>query len=234
MRYKKNLIDFYMKCGDQMINLNRFRHKLKTFPRSYMRDFDGFWEWKVRCEGRGESILDNRNVEMTYDRLCSILPRWQTYRGGGNSEPLNTLRNALREIREAYAQIREYSLLDFSEIPIEPLRLIWHGLGRVKECGGRRNPHGFYYIISICKPLMLLWGQTLAFDSRVRGNLPSRFHAPKEARWCFEDWRRVMVRIQECLRENPDVVGFFRWLSEVRYGAGYAIPYGRFLDIYYF
>ena len=77
-------------------------------------------------------------------------------------------------------------------------------------------------------------GQTLAFDSRVRGNLPSRFHAPKEARWCFEDWRRVMVRIQECLRENPDVVGFFRWLSEVRYGAGYAIPYGRFLDVYYF
>lgn len=223
-----------------MIDLNQFRYKLQSFASEYsgyMNDFDRFWKWKLEVETENEHILDDNHRRETYYRLSRILPKWQTYRGVPRIRWRETLEDSLEEISDAYNQIRRYGLLEFSEVPNETLKLIWHGLGRVKEKGGNRNDLGCYYIISVCKPLMLLWGQTIAFDERTRVNIRAdiqEHNVPRDSRWNFESWTRVMESFQEDLRQNPEIVNSFRTESLERYGSDFIVPYGRFLDIYYF
>ena len=64
-------------------------------------------------------------IFQTHFRLSKILNRWQTYRNGDNTDSVGTLNESLRNISEAYYQIKDYSLLDFKKIPIEPLAEIW-------------------------------------------------------------------------------------------------------------
>lgn len=216
-----------------MIDLEHFRFKLQSFPSKYMKDFDDFWKWKLETENGNKHILDNSHREKTYHRLCEVLRRWQTYRGGYNPNPWRTLEDSLQRISDAYNQIREYGFLEFSEAPDGALELVWHELGRVKEWGGYRSK-GVYYIISVCKPLMLIWGQTMAFDSCVRENIPPKYQAPKSNCWSFRTWKMVLKSFEEELKQNPKVVDFFINESLRRYKNKTVIPYGRFLDIYYF
>jgi hypothetical protein len=120
-----------------MIDLNQFRSRLQTYDRlDYAGDFEGFWRWKRGVEARNGYILDGNHRREAYRRLCRILPKWLTYRGVPRIRWREILEDSLETISEAYDQIRRYSLLEFSEIPDEPLELIWHELGRVKEEGG--------------------------------------------------------------------------------------------------
>ena len=220
-----------------VVDLEVFRRRLRLFSSDYARyarDFDRFWVWKlgVECDS-GVHILSRAYLGEAYCRLFRALRRWQVYRGVGGSDRWVVLRESLWRIGEAYDRIRGYSLLDFDRIPIEPLRLIWDELGRVKEGSARVNSRGEYYVISVCKPLMLLWGQTLAFDSRVRANIPL-IHCRRRARWSFEDWIRAMRDIQHELETQEEVIDAIRKESLKRYGCDSVVPYGRFLDIYYF
>lgn len=141
---------------------------------------------------------------------------------------------SLGRISEAYNQIRSYSLLEFNEVPQEPLELIWHELGRVKEKDGVIEPKGDYYIVPISKPLMFLWGQTLVFDSKVRVRVPRSFKVPRyDTRWHFKEWSRIMAKFQEDLREQPETVDIFKQVSREKYGSDSTVPYGQFLDLYY-
>lgn len=203
-----------------------------------MYDFDEFWKWKLKIENENEHILDNNHLKETYEKLIGILGGWQYFRSGKgyHVKPSTTLRDSFEKIADAYNQIRKYTLLEFSDIPNKPLELIWHELGRVKEFDGNKRLDGYYNAIAICKPLMLLWGQTLAFDSQVRGNISPMFKASKYGtRWKFETWRTVMKSFQEKeLKQNFEIVDFFKKESRDRYGTNDIVPYGRFLDIYYY
>lgn len=112
--------------------------------------------------------------------------------------------------------------------------MIWHELGRVKEPNGNTRRDWGYSIISICKPLILLWGQTLAFDSRVRANIPNQYNILMGHRSPLTTWKEVMIRFQEDLKQNPKIVDCFKEESLKRFGNNSIVPYGRFLDIYYF
>lgn len=215
-----------------MIDLERFEYKLLSFPSKYMADFDNFWKWKLKVEIEDAHILDDNHRRETYSKLRDILAQWKAYRNSRNFYPWRTLEFSLETISNAYDQIRMYDLLEFSVIPDQLLKLIWHELGRVKEYNGNRNDTGRYYIISVCKPLMLLWGQTLAFDSHVRENTP--YYVPQKTRWTFREWKMVMERFQESLQRNSEIVDSFKEKSRRKYGTESIVPYGRFLDIYYF
>jgi len=222
-----------------MVDLEQFKGKLQSFPRDYMTDFDGFWKWKLKVETKNKHILQDVYRKETGDRLCGILRKWQAYRPYGLREEI--LRDSLGKISSAYGEIRQSSLLEFNRIPDEPLNSIWHELGHVKEEHGNKNDIGNYSVVSVCKPLMLLWGQTLAFDSRTRSGIPSEYCvpvdycAPKYAwRWTFAVWKSVMTGFQRGLSEDSEAVNYFRQLSGKRYGTHSIVPYGRFLDIYYF
>lgn len=97
-----------------------------------------------------------------------------------------------------------------------------------------KNAGGYYLAMATTKPLMFLWGQTLAFDSVVREHIP-RFDILGiiDNYWSFETWKKVMVRFQEMLKLQPDVVELFKKESSIEYGTDSIVPYGQFIDLYY-
>lgn len=217
-----------------MLNLELLEKRMQSFPTNYMDNFDYIWKWKLQIEREGKSILTN-DLKSTHFRSAKILNRWQTYRNGDNKDSIGTLKEALENITEAYNQIKEYTILEFNEMPIEPLHTIWHELGRVKEKDGQKNQWGLYSIIAVCKPLLLLWGQTLAFDSKVRKNIAGVYQIPRyNSRWGFNVWFDGMRNISNALNDSPSCIKALKKLSSIRYGEEIRVPYGRFLDIYYF
>jgi len=218
----------------EMIDLERFKSRLQAFEQlDYVGDWNGFWRWKLKTETRNEHILDNNHRKETYRRLCHILPRWLTYRPYDSTLCLKVLENSLENVSDAYDHIRSFSLLEFDRIPSELLELIWHELGRAKEEGGNRGVFGLYYVVAITKPLMFLWGQTLAFDSIVRTHIPGQYNVSTHNRWRFKEWNRVMRTFHNYLRQKPGVVELFKKVSLEKYGTDLVVPYGQFLDLYY-
>jgi len=129
-----------------LINLKEFESRFQSFKeldsKTYPYSFGEFWKWKLRTETRDEHILDDKHIKETYEKLSQTLKIWQWHRPYRFSELAKRLRDALEKIRDAYNQIRGHSLLEFNDIPNEPLELIWHELGRVKTYG--KNPSGYY------------------------------------------------------------------------------------------
>jgi hypothetical protein len=80
---------------------------------------------------------------------------------------------------------------------------------------------------------MFLWGQTLAFDSIVRTHALQHHNIPKRTQWRFEEWMRVMESFQQGLRQQPEDVQLFRETSREKYGVESPVPYGQFIDLYY-
>jgi len=125
-------------------------------------------------------------------------------------------------------------LLEFDKIPNEPLEIIWHELGSIKTF--EKNKGGYYLAMATTKPLMFLWGQTLAFDSVVRGRMPRFDDASFDLTgnyWTFEQWKEMMLRFQHELRQQPEAIDLFKKVSLEEYGNDSAVPYGQFIDLYY-
>lgn len=209
-----------------------FELKLKSFPKRYAKEFDCFWKWKIQVENDPDHILSEGRREETFERIKPILISWQAYRGSRNANTWKTLKESLRNISPAFDRIRRFSLLQFSQVPDGPLRLLWDELGRVKEPRAEKSES--YFVIAVCKPLMLLWGQTLAFDSHVRNNLPTRFNAPHSNRWSYEQWRTVMQGLESEMNESKADVEYIGRKALERYQTNSILPYGRLLDMYYF
>ena len=217
-----------------MFDSLKLRRALEVFQPEYMKDFNDFWIWKNKVENQDTSILDDKYIEVTHTTLYQILKGWQTYRNGKNSNPSKTLKISLKNMRNDYDQIRKYTLLNFKDTSDFKLRMIWHELGRVKEYEGETNESGDYYAVAVTKPLLLLWGQTLAFETRVRRNLPRihRVSAP-DFRMGFSKWYEVMSSLSIELNESPEFIQEAQKISKEIYGEAAVIPYGRFLDIYF-
>lgn len=216
------------------MNCDELRDRMLSFPRRYLANFDHVWNWKVSVEDEVSSVLDEAHRNEMFKRLVKILPKWQTYRNGKNDSPYRTLKESLQNISGIYNEIREYSLLELDEIPINSLQHIWHELGRVKEFEGRINTNGIYYAIAACKPLLLIWGQIPAFDTKVRENFPREYGVKKiDFRMPFKQWYNAMMMISNDLNRRPECIEAMMKMSHKRYGDDKLIPYGRFIDIYY-
>jgi hypothetical protein len=139
------------------MNLDRFKKKMQSKDyMTYRSQYNSFWQWKICVEESGKNnILDDRHRAATCRKLLDILPGWQTWRGA-ECDYESVFPVALSNIADCYDEIRQYSLLNFNEIPDKLLEEIWHELGRVKEEFGTRRIKGDYFIISVCKPLMFL------------------------------------------------------------------------------
>lgn len=223
---------------DRMFDLREFENRLyinrHLVTKPYTDSFDDFWKWKCKHETKTEHehILDDNHRADTYNMLCDMAGKWQVYRPQ-KSGWREGLKISLEKIAKAYDQIRGHSLLEIDKIPQEPLKSIWHELGRIKS----DNSDGcYYYTVAITKPLMFLWGQTLAFDSNVKKTM-SDIKIPKgkikATTWNFETWTTSLKRFSNILKQDPEVVKFIGEKSAELYGPGCVIPYGRFLDIYY-
>jgi len=224
-----------------MINVAKMRTNLEAFSngfrsKKYDFQFNDFWLWKKNIEETHAGILDDRNFEEANKKLRKILSSWQTYRGTKNNYPYRDLKKALKNIEGSINEIKNVSLPELSSSDIlNDLEIIWHELGSVKEPNGEKCDDGKYFIIAICKPLMLLWGQTLAFDARVRFGLSRCFETRYDDRkWGFSKWVEILMGISDQIGENIELLDFMNDEAEIRYGKNAIIPYGRFIDIYYF
>ncbi len=220
-----------------MLDVKEFKNRLEIYSKlDYDDDFNKFWNWKLETENETEHILDYVHIDETHRKLCEMGGKWQVYRKGKNTEWKKTLKYSLERLADAYNQIRMYDLLNFNNVPQEPLKLIWHELGRVKEKNGDKNTDGNYYTIAITKPLMFLWGQTLAFDSNVRDVIPLSDIRKAELRatkWNFKTWWKAVAGASEFLKQNSAIIDLSKKISIEKYRTGSIVPYGRFLDIYY-
>jgi hypothetical protein len=144
------------------------------------------------------------------------------------------LEKALMGIQGSYDKIRRFSLLDFDLVPDKALRQIWDELGKVKP--PKNGSNGEYSVMAVTKPLMFLWGQTPAFDSQVREKMSGelKLSVLDNDRWTFDDWHEAMEFLQEVLKKDKSFVKHLREASEKEYGINSSVPYGRFLDIYYY
>ena len=107
-------------------------------------------------------------------------------------------------------------------------------MGRTKEENGKKNEEGAYYIVAIAKPLMFLWGQTLAFDSIIRKLIPC-LNIPKIRNpvWTYEMWKNVMTFFQHSISNQANFVKLCGEISKNEFGSKKIVPYGQFLDLYY-
>jgi len=178
--------------------------------------------------------LDGYHLPETHGKLCTILARWRAYRSGLKLAWRGELKRSLERISEAYEQIRETSLPEFSNATDLALRVIWDELGRLKEPNACKSEDESYNIIAVAKPLLLIWGQTLGFDSKVRRDMPKSDDLSGERRWSFVQWRKSLEFFQVHLNQLCEYRETLEEVSKKRYGEKGIVPYGRLLDIYYF
>ena len=167
----------------------------------------------------------------TYNRLSKTLIYWQWSRPYNFDQFASALKVSLQKIAVTYNDIRKYSLLNFSKIPEEKLELIWNELGAVKD--GGKNAGEYYLVMAATKPLMFLWGQTLAYDSIVRGSMPKFGHTGLSyCSWNFQKWKKVTASFSDMLTDRSELVQVIEKLSIKVYGTDSNVPYGQFLDAY--
>jgi len=226
------------------MDLTNFKNKLEVPPSgrsiSYIKQYNEFWARKLHIEQENNHhILDTNHVKDTCVQLMKILPRWQTYRGVKCNYEKN-LPLAITSISHAYNDIRRFSLLEFEQIPDDSLRFMWENLGTVKEKQCLQRPNLNYFVIAVCKPLMFIWGQTLAFDSINRINIRNDrslqlTESPqRSSRWSFSQWKTIMRDFQSELLQSPKVIDYCRSQSLQTFGTDFIVPYGRYLDLYYY
>lgn len=228
------------KCHRKIMNQNqlidKFNAAYRSFPKNYHDDFDNFWVWKHKIESKNEHILDKNHLDSTHNRICSILRGWQYKRGPKcDQDPLYKLKQALNNISDDYDEMRNLTLFDIKQFDMKQFQRIWQELGDVKivkTSGNSENP----LVMSVCKPLMLLWGQTLAFDTRVRGNYYDEYKYSflRKNRWSSQEWLCSLFLSYSLLEKNKEFTEYLKKHSLGKYGKDCSIPYGRLLDIYYF
>jgi hypothetical protein len=138
----------------------------------------------------------------------------------------------MQNIAESYDKIRNFSLTEFDRTPVRELEKIWAELGSIKPQGD----YGQYgeLVMTITKPLMFLWGQTPAFDSVVREEMPLfNVRGFRNTRWEFSSWIDALKRLQNYLNNNTAVSTCFRKICTEKYGTDALVPYGQFFDLYY-
>lgn len=53
-------------------------------------------------------------------------------------------------------------------------------------------------------------------------------------RWTFDDWHKAMESLQRILKKETSFVKYLGEASEKEYGANLTVPYGRFIDAYFY
>lgn len=215
------------------MNPHSFMTKLHSpvmYTTVYEKSYNDFWEWKLGVEVNSSChILDDEHRDSACERLLNVLPSWQTYRGV-KCDYRNWLPFSLSTIANAYDSIREYDIRSFARIPLEPLEFIWHELGRVKTASGYRRERGDYHVISVCKPLMFIWGQTPPFDSINRKAMKLSSYGNS---WDFHQWVSTLTGLSSQVIQNAALIGLCEREALRIYGSKQIVPYGRLLDVYY-
>lgn len=220
---------------DTVLFKSQFQHFKTSDEPTNQYSFGGFWKWKLITENETTHVLDWEHLNLTYEKLSKTLRKWRWARSNtpNNFEELAPrLLSCLKDMQNSYDELRRYSLLEIENIPNELLRNIWDKIGCVKSL--EKNPSGNYLVMGATKPLLFLWGQTPAFDSVVRKKIPKfGLSGIGNNRWNFETWKRVLINFKNELEQQQGLIDFLKQTSRNEYGNDVIIPYGQFIDLYF-
>jgi len=217
------------------IDLNDFKNKYREFvsrkkTKEYDSDFNKFWRWKLTVEEES-SIFTGKNLHHTWRKLAEILSKWQAFRNHKNDNWRNTLKSSLSKLSDKLEEINQFTLIEFDGVNKSDLKAIWRELGMVKV--GKYNDGDEYYVTPVGKSLMLLWGQSIGFDSNNRKNLNSLgISCLKRVSWSFNEWYGVMKKLRDLIQSNRELIEYCNRKCKEEFGTDKKVPYGRFLDIY--
>lgn len=222
-----------------LFNPNDFKSKFEHFKKldnpTDQYSFGGFWKWKLATENESAQILDEKNLNITYDKLSKTLRKWKWARSNRPSnfdELAPKLLCSLKSMRNSYNELRKYSLLEIEEISEALLKNVWDEIGCVKSL--EKNRPGYYLVMGATKPLMFLWGQTPAFDSVVRKEMPKFGITGLTCdHWNFEMWKKVLASFKDELEQQHGLIEFLKQMSKDEYNTDRIVPYGQFIDLYY-
>ena len=220
-----------------MIDIKEFERRYRTFEKldnsNYPYTFKRFWLYKLKVENNESHILDIENRTKTATQLGHILKLWKWHEPFEFDSCYKKMEKSLETISDSYARIRNFNLTEFNKVPENDLRRIWNEFSTIKYENNKSNFIG-EIVETITRPLMLLWGQTPAFDSVVRTKMIlSNCPGFNNQRWEFRLWLRVMNELQQILFKNSELVDVFRKKSQEKYGITTIVPYGHFFDLYY-
>jgi hypothetical protein len=215
-----------------LINVEEFKKKYKVFEsidqKNSPNTFSRFWKYKLGVENEHAHIIDRYHLTETLSKLMPTLKIWRWHRPYDFDYCSKLFQSAVEKISDSYTKIRNFSLLKLDEIPLSELKKIWDSLGTIED-----RKYG-KLVMKITKPLMFLWGQTPAFDTVVRANMPLiNLRGFQNTRWNFNLWMDALKRLQVYLCQNAEVEECFRKMSIEKYGTDTVIPYGQFFDLYY-
>jgi hypothetical protein len=218
-----------------LIDTDEFKKRYMQFEKLDSENdpdtFHGFWERKLAIEKQEAHLLDADNIGETLSKLGTVLKIWQWHRPYEFEYCFERFTKVIGKVTDSYVKIQKFNLMEFDRVPLDELEKIWNAFGSVK-------PQGDYdqgeLAMTITKPLMFLWGQTPAFDSRLRDKMPLfSVKGFRNIRWEFGTWINVMRKLQSYLNDNAEVLHLFKRTSVDKYGTDTAIPYGQFFDLYY-
>ncbi len=192
--------------------------------RNSLAEFGSFWKYKLSVESLPLShILDSKHLNETLQNL-KILKKWQYFRNSDVpfEKAWEIFVKGLQKIASSYNKLRKYSLLEFKNIPEDILKEIWETPFKSPKT-----------VMSVCKLFMFIWGQTLAFDSQIRKNIPFAFTDTYAYAYTLKKWQNIMGKYSDYLNSHRDVKNFFDNLAFKEYGNNSIVPYGRFFDFWY-
>ncbi|MBN1190951.1 MAG: hypothetical protein JXA46_14445 [Dehalococcoidales bacterium] len=201
--------------------------------------FSVFWNYKTGLEKDGQSILDEKNIDDTVSRICSLLS-YLDVKNPALTEA-GRIKQVLRNIRPYYSDFRQ-AVLGSGKIYAYRYQIESVYERMAKKAGrGDKNAHDFS-IVTKSAILMAVWGQVPRLDSIARKRFEKWIHWPAPEKLPYLTSRDIWYRPDE-FREM--VVALDKWVlawpatnngksfESCFYDSDPAIPPGRQIDIIY-
>ncbi len=214
-----------------------FKRRAKTHGADTIT-FPLFWNYKTGLEQAGQSMLDEKNIDVTVSRLCSLLSYLEVKNRIWTEA--GWIKQVLRNIRPYYSDISQVALgSGKTHLFRDPIESVYERMA--KKNPGDDTGRDFS-IVTKSAILMAIWGQVPRFDSLNRQRFEKWIHWPSPEKLPFLTIRDIWYRPDE-FREM--VVALDKWLvawPAINNGRSFescfidlcpGIPPGRQIDIIY-
>lgn len=211
------------------------KQRIGQFQNQYPASpYDVFWNRRVRIESQGESVLDDANIAATAKALTDMLSGWGRMGRTGvpSGHPMTQLLTTVRPFYQAIAGVALGSGMMPTVRPA--LAACYSSLVGVTNQSSAYpdSSGGDLFVAGKSKALMLLWGQTPGFDSKVRRGLKKMTHPLHptigERRWSAAKFCDVLEELDRWVQAWPSQNGGFQFKNLYP-----GLPIGRIVDIVY-
>jgi hypothetical protein len=201
--------------------------------------FPVFWNYKTNLEKTGQSILDERNIDTTVSRLCSLFDYLEV-NNSGLTDP-GRIKQVLRNIRPYFSEISQASLGNGKIYSYrDQIESVFERMAKKSSKDG--GPDHDFSIVSKSTVLMAVWGQVPRLDNLNRKRFEKWIHWPAPEKLPCLTMKDIWYRPDEF---HEIVVSLDKWVGAwPAYNDGKSfessfidlcpgIPPGRQIDIIY-